>query len=64
MKLDGFRSLAYIDGQCELVSRKGHTYQRFRELREQMKLELSAILDGEIVCLDDQGRSLILRPDV
>ena len=58
VKFDGFRSLAYIDaGKCELVSRKGITYKRFRQLREQIKLEHSAILDGEIVCLDDQGRS-------
>ena len=59
VKFDGFRSLAYIDdGNCELVSRKDATYSRFRELRERMTLEHSAILDGEIVCLDDQGRSL------
>ena len=57
VKFDGFRALAYIDGECELVSRKGITYKRFQKLREQMKLEHSAILDGEIVCLDDQGRS-------
>ncbi len=29
----------------------------FQELRDRMKLDHSAILDGEIVCLDDQGRS-------
>ncbi len=58
VKFDGFRSLAYIDaGKCELVSRKDATYSRFRELRERMALEHDAILDGEIVCLDDQGRS-------
>ncbi len=58
VKFDGFRSLAYIDdGKCELVSRKDATYSRFRELRERMTLEHDAILDGEIVCLDDQGRS-------
>ena len=32
VKFDGFRSLAYIDGQCELVSRKGVTYQRILPL--------------------------------
>ena len=57
VKFDGFRALAYIDGQCELVSRNGITYKRFQRLREKMKLEHRAILDGEIVCLDDQGRS-------
>ncbi len=29
----------------------------FHELRDRMKLDHSAILVGEIVCLDDQGRS-------
>ena len=55
VKFDGFRALAYMDGQCELVSRKGITYKRFQNLRDQMKLEHSAILDGEIVCLDGQA---------
>ncbi len=62
VKFDGFRSLAYVsDGVCELVSRKGKTYQRFKDLRECIGADLSvdsAILDGEIVCLDDEGRSL------
>jgi bifunctional non-homologous end joining protein LigD len=57
VKFDGFRSLAYIDGECELISRKGITYTRFQELRDRMTLDHSAILDGEIVCLDSQGRS-------
>ena len=61
VKFDGFRSLAYVqDGRCELVSRKGKTYQRFKDLRECIGAGLkvdSAILDGEIVCLDDEGRS-------
>ena len=34
VKFDGFRSLAYVeDSRCELVSRKGKTYQRFTDLR-------------------------------
>ncbi len=61
VKFDGFRALAYVeDGHCELVSRKGHTYKRFRELAQGIAADLkaaNAILDGEIVCLDDQGRS-------
>ena len=61
VKFDGFRALAYVDdGHCELVSRKGHTYKRFNELAEGIATDLNttnAILDGEIVCLDDQGRS-------
>ena len=58
IKYDGFRALAYIDGECELVSRKGITYKCFQKLREQMKLEHSADLGGEIVCLDRQSVSI------
>ena len=58
--LPGFRigpSQEVDAGVPGLVSRKDATYSRFRELRERMTLEHDAILDGEIVCLDDQGRS-------
>ncbi len=62
LKLDGFRSLAYIENsQCRLVSRNGHTFRRFDPLCAALATELSvgdAILDGEIVCLDEDGRSL------
>ncbi len=61
VKFDGFRALADVeDGHCELVSRKGHTYKRFQDLAQGIATDLkttNAILDGEIVCLDDQGRS-------
>ena len=61
VKFDGFRALAYVDdGYCELVSRKGHVYRRFADLRESIAADLkvhNCILDGELVCLDDQGRS-------
>ena len=61
VKFDGFRALAYVDdGSCELVSRKEHTYTRFKDLVQSIGTDLkahSAILDGEIVCLDAQGRS-------
>ncbi len=43
VKFDGFRALAYIDGECELVSHKGITYKRFQELRDRMTLDHSAI---------------------
>ena len=56
IKHDGFRALAYVQGnQCQLVSRRGNVYKRFLPLPEQMAKELkvkSAVLDGEIVCLD------------
>jgi bifunctional non-homologous end joining protein LigD len=60
IKYDGFRALAYIEnGESDLVSRKSHTYKSFRELREDLatciKVE-NAIIDGEIVCLGEDGR--------
>ena len=60
LKHDGFRSLAYIEnGQCRLVSRHRNTYKSFETLsRDLAKLwATNAILDGEIVCLDSEGRS-------
>jgi bifunctional non-homologous end joining protein LigD len=60
LKHDGFRSLAYVeDGRCRLVSRHRNVYKSFENLREtlaKLKAE-SAILDGEIVCLDENGCS-------
>jgi bifunctional non-homologous end joining protein LigD len=62
LKFDGFRCLAYVeDGQCKLVSRRDNVYKSFDGLRAAIAQELrveDAILDGEIVCLDTQGRSL------
>jgi bifunctional non-homologous end joining protein LigD len=65
---DGFRSLAYIaDGCCSLgSSRRTNYYERFYPLKTalaQLKVT-DAILDGELVCLDDEGRdrwNLLLR---
>src|SRR6516165_1458723 len=59
IKHDGFRALAYIsDGACTLISRRHNRYKTFRGLRESLaKLEIPAILDGEIVCLDTNGKS-------
>ena len=60
LKHDGFRSLAYIaDGRCFLVSRRTNYYQRFDSLKTALaKLNAkTAILDGELVCLDDEGKS-------
>jgi bifunctional non-homologous end joining protein LigD len=60
LKHDGFRALAYIsEGQCELVSRRRNSYKSFRELRDHLaglKVK-NAIIDGELVCLDSEGRS-------
>src|SRR5215831_4264089 len=61
LKIDGFRSLAYIEnGQCDLVSRNGNTFRNFKDLAEwigdNLRVE-SAVLDGEIACVDDSGSS-------
>jgi ATP-dependent DNA ligase len=61
LKVDGFRGLAYIDdGVCELVSRRRNRYKSFKELQDSLgKLRAkNAILDGEIACVDEEGRSL------
>jgi bifunctional non-homologous end joining protein LigD len=61
IKHDGFRALAYVEAnQCQLVSRKKYAYKRFEKLTEQIVSSLnvhSAVLDGEIVCLDGRGKS-------
>jgi bifunctional non-homologous end joining protein LigD len=63
LKHDGFRAVAYIEnGKCELVSRKNIVYKSFAGLTSIMaKLPVkNAILDGELVCLDNDGRSVFL----
>ena len=71
LKLDGFRALAYIDGHhCRLVSRNGHTFKHWPYLNVELAHIIrcdSAVLDGEIVCFDDDGRpnfhKLLFRRD-
>jgi bifunctional non-homologous end joining protein LigD len=61
LKHDGFRALAHIwNGKCELVSRKRNAYKSFQGLRANLaKLKVNnAVLDGEIVSLDSEGRSI------
>jgi bifunctional non-homologous end joining protein LigD len=61
LKHDGFRALAHIwDGNCELISRKRNAYKSFQDLRDNLaKLKVqNAVVDGEIVCLDSEGRSI------
>jgi bifunctional non-homologous end joining protein LigD len=61
IKWDGFRSLLRIEqGRCRLISRKGNEFKSFRTLNKSVLAELkvrSAVLDGEIVCLNDAGKS-------
>jgi bifunctional non-homologous end joining protein LigD len=58
-KWDGWRALCFIrDGQARFLSRKKNSLnERFPELRDIAKLVKAdtAILDGEIVTLDEQG---------
>jgi bifunctional non-homologous end joining protein LigD len=60
LKHDGFRAVAYIEGgSCRLISRKQIQYKSFAGLTAAMAglpVE-NAILDGELVCLDQDGRS-------
>jgi bifunctional non-homologous end joining protein LigD len=60
LKHDGFRCMAYIsDWRCDLVSRRKYSYKTFDSLKTALA-ELKAtdaILDGEIVCSDGEGRS-------
>ena len=60
LKIDGFRALAHIEaGQGELISRNGNPFRGFAELAiwlaEYVRVE-SAVMDGEVACLDDSGR--------
>jgi len=59
-KLDGFRALAHVRGhRCELVSRNGHTFKQWPHLVEELAHAVrahSCVLDGEICCLDADGR--------
>lgn len=60
VKWDGFRALLYSgeDG-VRLVSRNGNTFKSFPELCEGLVRDLNGrrcVLDGEIVCLDSQGK--------
>jgi ATP-dependent DNA ligase len=60
LKIDGFRALAHIEnGKGELISRNGNVFRGLADLSawiaEHLRLE-SAVLDGEIACVDDSGR--------
>ena len=66
IKHDGFRGLAYIEsGRCRLFSRGGREFSRFDDLQTAIAKTFakgtSVVLDGEIVALGSDGRSLF-RP--
>jgi len=57
-KYDGFRALAVIEsGRCKLVSRNGNEFKAFALLASSIGSTVrgSAVLDGEVVCLDENG---------
>jgi len=64
-KYDGFRGLLYVSPRnCWFRSKRGNTMSRFQGLAEQVRDELRvrlAILDGEIVSLDEEGRHIFRR---
>ncbi|HEX3320726.1 MAG TPA: hypothetical protein VHR84_08495 [Terriglobales bacterium] len=61
LKYDGFRAVARVErGRTELISRNGNTFASFQDLQQNVCASLpnqSAVLDGEIVCLDRKGKS-------
>ena len=65
VKHDGFRALAYIeDGRCRLVSRNGHVFKSWPDFANEIAGAIrcsSAVLDGELCCLDSDGRSNFYR---
>src|SRR5262245_47902415 len=60
IKHDGFRALACLQaGECQLISRNGNVFRGFKDLAEWIgrRFKANAVLDGEIVVLDEYGRS-------
>jgi hypothetical protein len=60
-KLDGFRALAQIEGnRCSVISRNGNVFKSWRQLCEELAHAVrcdSAVIDGEICCLEPDGRT-------
>jgi len=61
VKWDGFRALLCSDREgIRLVSRNGNTFKSFPGLCEGLGRDLKgrhSVLDGEIICLDSQGKA-------
>ncbi len=59
IKWDGYRAIAEIDKEIKLYSRYGNLFnEKFSEIVEGLKkFGHRAVLDGEIVALDTEGRS-------
>jgi bifunctional non-homologous end joining protein LigD len=62
LKVDGFRALAHVDNdQGQLISRNGNVFRGFSDLATWIAAHLrveSAVLDGEIACIDHSGRPI------
>jgi len=61
LKIDGFRSLAYIEnGHCELVSRNGNTFRNVKDLANGSEKTCfwQRFYRCEIVCIDAVDISL------
>jgi ATP-dependent DNA ligase len=60
LKYDGFRALVYVEPERpRLISRNRNETSRFANLAVAKELRVpDAILDGEIVCVDNSGRPL------
>jgi bifunctional non-homologous end joining protein LigD len=59
-KYDGYRGLLYVTRKgCHFLSKRGNVLKQFQELcywvREELPVK-EAILDGEVVALDSEGR--------
>jgi len=58
-KMDGFRALAHVKGHhSTLISRNGHIFKSWPQLAQEIAHSVrahSAILDGEICCLNPDG---------
>ncbi|HEV3414601.1 MAG TPA: DNA ligase D [Puia sp.] len=59
IKWDGYRALAYLQkGKVELRSRNNKSFEKYYPIYDALKSwPVSAVLDGEIVVLNDKGQS-------
>ena len=68
IKWDGFRALLYSDNDgVRLISRNRNTFKSFPDLCKGLARDLKGrrcTLDGEIVCLDSQGKPHFQEPAI
>ena len=59
IKWDGFRAVATaINGEVDLFSRNNLSFNRYTEVKDALsEMQFDAVLDGEIVALDENGLS-------